>query len=168
MKNEYYTSTEISAITGLSQRQITYRAKLINATKELLYKDTTGQFKIHRLLLPRFKKKEKKEIEIYAFSSDLPKGYTEPRIIEAMSFMLSQCNHYTKLEYSIEQKDATGELHIHSILTTENKTDFYNKMKESFGSQPHKYKTLFDRELWLQYITKYGTEIITITNKKTN
>ncbi|WP_264552987.1 hypothetical protein [Flavobacterium sp. N2038] len=168
MQNEYYNTTQISNLTELDPRQILYIIKQINTTNDLLFKNKRGEYQIHRLLLPRFKKSENKRIKHFAYSTDLPKGYTEKQLVDLMKYVLSLCKDYTRIELSIEQKNKNGELHIHSILSTKNKTDYIRNMALVFGSHSYKCSKLFDRQNWVSYCTKYGTELITITNKKTN
>jgi hypothetical protein len=168
MQNEYYTTSQIAGLTGLNNNQVIYRAKKIITTKDLLFIDNSGTWRIHKLLLHEFKKVEKNIPTEYSYTANLPHDLSEKEIANVMKWVVSLCMSNVKLEYTIERKKKDNFNHIHAVLTTRNLNEFKKNMKLAFHTQGYKHDLLYDRERWLKYITKDGHQIITITNKKTN
>lgn len=160
---EYYSIKEIAEEKGISIKTVRRKIKEIDVSKELLHKGKNGIIKIHHLLLPRFGKKKQSNNE-FAYSLDLP-NYDEKDVYKLLTHVVNQIDTPTKIEYVTERKKAKNMLHIHSIITTGNKQKFLDEMHLYFSENSYKIKPLFDREGWIEYITKQNKNIITITNK---
>jgi hypothetical protein len=163
--NEYMTVKEIAIEVGLSTQSIRKRLNNINNNELLLHKTSNGEYKIHRLLLPKFAAiKMSKE---FSYSLDFDKGYTDNDIHNVMNYILSLLNDFEiTIQYVIEQKKKDNTPHIHGIIKGITKTNFIKYVHNGVINKSFMIKPMYDVKGWLNYITKESKEIITISNIK--
>lgn len=163
--NEYMTVKEIAIEVGLSTQTIRKRLKNISNNKLLLHTTSTGEYKIHRLLLPKFAaKKISKE---FTYTLDFDNGYSDNDIHNVMNYILSLLNDFEiTIQYVIEQKKKDNTPHIHGIIKGITKTNFIKYVHKGAINKSYMIKPMYDVKGWLNYITKESKEIITLTNIK--
>lgn len=171
IKKEYYTVNEVSKYyqtTTRNVRRIIYNLKE-DSNENLLRKDNNDIWEIHQLLLPKFKPQRIRKCEYYALTIYPTYNYSQKVINEMMKF-ISNNSSDTKLEinYAIEESK-TKDLHhhIHCYIKSDKKRELMKLIKESFYKIDYKEDEIYDLEGWKNYITKEGTQIITL-NKKEN
>lgn len=168
---EYYSVSEISKLNDMTARNI---RKIIaglqnDKNKSLLYKDANNAWRIHHLLLPNFKRKRTKVKKYHAITIDPVESYSMDEIIERLSQVARMLDD-SSLEFNIiiEQKAANGLNHIHGYYHTAKKRALMNGLKFWFPSMSYHVTEVYDLEGWINYMTKNGDELITITKKIEN
>jgi hypothetical protein len=171
IKKEYYTVNEVSKYyqtTTRNVRRIIYNLKE-DSNENLLRKDNNDIWEIHQLLLPKFKPQRIRKCEYYALTIYPTDNYSQKVINEMMRF-ISNNSSDTKLEinYAIEaSKTKDLHRHVHCYIKSDKKRELMKLIKESFYQIDYKEDEIYDLEGWKNYITKEGTQIITL-NKKEN
>lgn len=165
--DEYLTVKQISKEYQVTTRYIRkIITSLINETSEnLLYKDPTQKWLIHRLLLPKFKPKRSKVPKYYALSIDPVAQYTETEIDVIMKFVLDNMgNDNIEVCYTIEKKKANGRNHVHCYVNCLQRKKLIEQVRLGFSSVSYHQQDIYDLQGWKNYITKDGTAIKTIKN----
>lgn len=166
--DEYLTVKEISKEYQVTTRYI--RKIIDNLSKEtnvnLLYKDETQKWLIHRLLLQKFKpKRATKTPKYYALSIDPISDFTENEIDTIMRFVLSNMqNDNVEVCYTVERKKANGRNHIHCYVNCQQRKKLIEQVRLGFSSVSYHQQDIYDLQGWKNYITKDGTAIKTIKN----
>lgn len=164
---EYLTASEISKEHKVSAR---YIRKLINEMLEedktnLIHKDNTNRWMVHRLLLPKFKSKRSKAKKYYALSIDPTANYDEEEIDKIMNFVVSNmADSPLEIHYTIERKKANGRNHIHCYIYCAQKKKLIENIRLGFSSVSYQQQEIFDLIGWKNYITKDGSTIKTLKN----
>lgn len=169
IKQEYYTVSELSKENDMSSRNI---RKIINTLKDktsnsLLYKDKNNTWRVHHLLLPKFKRRRRKYKQYIAFTIDPSAIYSEKEILERfreLVLMLDDDN--LELEIVIEKKAKNHRRHIHGYYRTLKKREIRRGLKFWFPEMSYHETKTYDMEGWKNYITKEGSNIITINKIK--
>lgn len=167
IKNEYMNVKEISQITLQSTRNVRRIIKRIEneVSKELLHQDNNSNWRIHHLLLGRFKPQRIRTDKYYALSIDPCYNYSDAEIDEIMRFVFSQMNdNKLEINYVIEQKKANSQNHIHCYVKCSNKKKLMQCIKLGFSKVSYHQSPIFDLNGWKQYITKDNNEIKILKN----
>jgi hypothetical protein len=165
-KKEYYTVNEVSKYyqtTTRNVRRIVYSLKE-DSNDNLLRKDNNDKWEIHQLLLTKFKPQRVRKCKYYALTIYPTDNYSIKVINEVMRFINDNSSD-SKLEinYSIEpSKTKDSHHHIHCYIKSDKKRELMKLIKESFYKIDYKEDEIYDLEGWRNYITKEGTQIITL------
>lgn len=163
MNKEYLTVNEVSKMVQLTPQQVRRRIKTINTISSLLYKDN-GEYKIHHLLLPQFRRK--KQLKVFAYTQDF-KGYSDKNIMVVMDDLINRLDaNDVTIQYTIEKKKKDQTPHIHAIVEGVGSSHFIKIIRLMFGNISYKVDAIFNRLGWLEYIVKENNKIITITKNK--
>jgi hypothetical protein len=159
-KKEYYTVKEVSKLVGLTPQSIRRRLTTITTTKDLLFR-LDGTWYIHQLILYKFKRK--RITNEFAYSLDFPSTYTNEDIDTILTYIVNDFGSDTiTIDYTIEKKKKNGAPHIHAVVNTSNKRLFEKKVKILLGGNSYHIQAIYNKNKWLEYITK---EVATITRK---
>lgn len=167
INNEYLNVKEISVYTSQSTRNVRRIISRIEGEvgAELLYQDKNNTWRVHKLLLGRFKPQRIREHNYYALSVDLCHNYTEDEIAVVLRFAVEQMtNVQIEINYVVEQKKKNGQNHIHCYVKCSNKKKLLQSIRLGFLSVSYCQSEIFDLNGWKQYITKNNTIIKTLTN----
>jgi hypothetical protein len=165
-KKEYYTVNEVSKhyqTTSRNVRRIIYALKE-DSNENLLRKDNNDIWEIHQLLLPKFKPQRIRKCKYYALTIYPTDNYS-PKVITKMMRFICNNSSDTKLEmnYSIEaSKNKDFHHHMHCYIKSNKKRELMKLIRESFYKIDYKVAEIYDLEGWKNYITKEGTQIITL------
>lgn len=170
MKKEYYKVYEVSKMFKISSRHVRAKIKNLKESGEFnnrIEKDGEGQWLIHHLTLPLFKRKRKEKNTYYALTLTFDNNYTNSNIESVIQWV---CNR-TGLEniefyYTIEKGMKAEKTHIHSFTNCNKKRSLIENLRLGFSNVGYKEAPVFDLEGWKNYITKDGNNIITVKNKK--
>jgi hypothetical protein len=156
---EYLTTKEIAIETNQSTRNVRYILNKLDVPPTMLFKDATGTYQIHHLLLPRFAPLVTGKEKCYALSFDILNTNSKVDIVKIMNHIISELND-VKIKYSIEIKN-NGMKHIHSMIEGVSKTIMKEKIRKYFHENTRVYVMgIYDKQGWLKYISK-ESEIIT-------
>jgi hypothetical protein len=167
INNEYLTVVEISKEYKVTTRNIRrIISELVKVkSKELLYKDQSGQWRVHRILLSYFKPKRVKKQQYYGLTVDPSGRYSSKDIDEIMMFVLEKMdNPNIEINYVVEQKKANGKNHLHCFINCNQKKKLIENLRLGFSNIGYHQTDIFDLERWKQYITKDGGQIKTLKN----
>lgn len=167
-EKEYLKVFDIVCIHLQSARNV---RRIINElvkkkSSNLLYKDTNGEWNIHRLLLPYFKPKRRKPMRYFALTIDPVQSYSKDEINEIMLYVCDTFHKDVEVNYVIEAKKATGKNHLHCFVQCNQKKKFIESMKLAFSSISYYESKIFDLEGFKAYLRKDGQEIMNITKTK--
>ncbi|SHF91366.1 hypothetical protein SAMN05444372_101150 [Flavobacterium micromati] len=171
INNEYLNVKEISVHTSQSTRNVRRIISRIQGevAAELMYKDKNNTWRVHKLLLGRFKPQRIREHKYYALSIDLCHDYSEDEIEVVLRFAIEQMDDVpVEMNYVIEQKKANGQNHIHCYVRCNNKKKLLRCIRLGFSAVSYHQSGIFDLVGWKQYITKDNNKIIKIDNFKKN
>ena len=121
IKNEYLTVSEISKLYNVSKRNIRRIInKIIDVTNNnLLGKDNNGIWRVHRMLLNRFKPQRVRKQSYYALTIAPCANYSESDIDVIMQFIADNVgSDNIEINYSVEQKKANNQKHVHCYITS--------------------------------------------------
>lgn len=166
-QNEYLTVKEISTKYEMSTRNVRrIISKLMgNCSETTLYKNKNNQWQIHHLLVSKFKPQRKRKNKYYALSIDPCSNYTNEDIDMIMGFVYEQMNDNSlEINYVIEQKQINGRNHLHCFIKCFNKKKLLDCFRLGFSRISYHESAIFDLVGWKKYITKDGSQIVTITN----
>lgn len=167
IKNEYLDVKTISQMTKQSTRNVRRIIAKIEkeVSTELLHRDKNNCWLVHRLLLGRFKLQRIRAEKYYALSFDPCHHYSENEINEILKFVFEQMkDDNLEINYTIEQKKANGQNHIHSYIKCNNKRKLIESIRLGFSTVSFKQAPIFDLEGWKRYITTDGSTITTLKN----
>lgn len=167
IKNEYMNVKEISQITLQSTRNVRRIIKKIESevSKELLHQDNNSNWRIHHLLLSRFKPQRTRLNKYYALSIDPCYNFSETEIDEVMKFVFDQMSDNTlEINYVIEQKKANNQNHIHCYVKCSNKKKLMQCIRLGFSQVSYHQSPIFDLNGWKNYITKVNNTIKILKN----
>lgn len=168
-QNEYKTVKEISTKFDMSTRNVRrIISKLTdNCSEATLYKDKNHEWQIHHLLVPKFKPQRTRKNKYYALSVDPCANYTKSDIDVVMRFVYEQMgDDVLEINYVVEQKKSNNQNHLHCYVKCSNRKKLIECFKLGFSRISYHESVIFDLNGWKQYITKDGSQIITL--KKTN
>lgn len=167
IKNEYLSVREISQLTEQSTRNVRRIIQKLegDVTKELLHLDNNNHWKIHNLLLGKFKPQRIRLNKYYALSVDPCNNYSESDIDKIIEFVAKQMGE-TKLElnYVVEKKKKNNQNHIHCFVKCTNKRKLIQTFRIALSKMSYHQSDIFDLESWKGYITKENNEIKTLKN----
>ena len=166
-QNEYLTTKEISIKYDMTTRNVRkIISKLTESCSEAtLYKNKNGEWQVHHLLVPRFKPQRKRRNKYYALSIDPCAKYSESDINVVIKFVYEQMNDDSlELNYVIEQKKSNNQNHLHCFVKCPDKKKLLDLFKLGFSRISYRESIIFDLEGWKGYITKDGSQIITLKN----
>ena len=169
MKNEYLSVSEISKLYNVSRRNIRRIInKIVDVTNNnLLGKDNNGFWRVHRILLNKFKPQRVRKPTYYALTIDPCAYYSESDIDVIMQFIADNVGDDSiEINYSVEQKKANNQNHVHCYIKSGKKKKIVEMATLGFSSVSYKEAEIFDLEGWKNYITKDGSQIKTIKNGK--
>lgn len=167
IKNEYMSVKEVSKITQQSTRNVRRIIKRIEGevNKELLHQDNNNNWRIHHLLLSRFKPQRIRVNKYYALSVDPCYQYSESEIDEILRFIVEQMGEINiELNYVIEQKKANNQNHVHCFVKCSNKKKLLQCIRLGFSQVSYHQSLIFDLASWKNYITKDNNNIKTLKN----
>lgn len=165
---EYLTINEVAIKHQVSTKTVLRRIKhlLSDVSPLMLYKDKGYTWRIHHLLIPKFRPKYKEKIKTYAFSIDPCEFYSEEDIHKIMDFVFENvCDNNLEIEYVVEQKVSNSKNHIHCLLTTENKQKILESVRLAFGKVSYKLIPAYDKAGWKGYMMKYIKHLKQLGNK---
>lgn len=166
--NEYLNVKEISKKTLQSTRNVRRMIKKLEGeiSSELLHQDKNHNWRIHHLLLSRFKPQRVRANKYYALSIDPCHDYSEQEIDAVMQFIIEQMGESDiEVNYVIEQKRANGQNHIHCFVKCGNKKKLLQSIRLGFSQVSYHQSAIFDLGSWKQYITKDGNNIKTLKSE---
>lgn len=166
-KNEYLDVKTISKETKQSARNVRRIIKKIEneVNTELLYQDKNNCWQVHQLLLGRFKPQRTRTDKYYALSLDPCYHYSKQEIREIMIFVCQQMkDECSEIHYTIEQKKANGQNHLHCYIKCANKRKLIDCFRLGFSRLSYYQSPIWDLEGWKQYMTKDGNTIDTLKN----
>lgn len=163
MKKEYYTTSELAKLKCTTTTKVRKIINKISTTKDLLYQKN-GIYYIHHLLLPKFDVLNEKENKEFAYTLDIPVTYSDNDVKTILKYIVNEIDLPTTIQYVTEKKKANNMNHLHAIVTTKSKKKFLTKMYDYFYNCHYHTSPIFDRNGWINYITKENKNIITITN----
>lgn len=169
IQNEYLNVREISVRTSQSTRNVRRKIKKLVAevNEELLHQDKNNNWRIHHLLLSRFKPERVRTNKYYALSIDPCYDYSEQEIDTVMQFIIEQIGVSSiELNYVIEQKKANSQNHIHCFVKCSNKQKLLQSIRLGFSKVSYHQSDIFDLTGWKEYITKENNNIKTIKKNK--
>jgi hypothetical protein len=167
IKNEYLSVREISQLTEQSTRNVRRIIQKLegDVTKELLHLDNNNHWKIHNLLLGKFKPQRIRSNKYYALSVDPCNNYSESDIDKIMEFIAKQMGETNlELNYVIEEKKKNNQNHIHCFVKCSNKKKLLESIRLGFSKVSYHQSYIFDLASWKNYITKDNNSIKTIKN----
>ncbi len=162
IEKEYYTVQEVSKKMETCSRNI---RKTINKIKntvgsELLYKDVNNRWKIHHLIIPKFKRKNKRKPKYYALSMDPVNNYTVKEIESIIEFVCEQMKETSiEINYVIEPKIANGRHHLHCYVNCGKKRKLIEQFQLGFSQLSYQQNEIYDLERWKNYMIKDGEKI---------
>jgi hypothetical protein len=165
-EKEYYTVNEISKYyksTSRNVRRIIYTLRE-ESSENLLRKGSNDKWEIHQLLLPKFKPQRVRKSKHYALTICPNDNYSIKVINEMMRFICdNSSDSELEINYSIEaSKTKDLHHHIHCYIKSDEKRELLKLIRESFYKIDYKEEKIYDLEGWKNYITKEGTQIITL------
>lgn len=165
-KKEYLRVSEIAKLRGMTSRNV---RKIITELSEfknedLLRKNKAGQWEVHHLLEPKFKRKRKFKQEYFALSFKTYKEYKSEEISKILERVFSDIDDPSlEIHYTIEKRKANGQPHVHSFIKTSNKKrELFKTLKLLFSNMSYHESKIFDLKQWQAYITKEGSPIISL------
>lgn len=165
INNEYMNVKEISLLTEQSTRNVRRIIKKLEGevTKELLHQDNNNNWRVHHLLLKRFKPQRVRKNKYYALSIDPCHNYSENEIDEILKFVMEQMDDPNfELNYVVEQKKANNQNHIHCYVKCGNKKKLLNNIRLGFSNVSYHQSAIFDITGWKNYITKDNYNVKTL------
>ncbi len=165
IENEYLTVKEISIRTLQSTRNVRRRIKKLECEvgKELLHQDKNHNWRVHHILLSRFKPQRVRANKYYALSIDPCYYYSEAEIDAVMAFIIEQMGESgIELNYVVERKKANDQNHIHCYIKCSNKKKLLQCVRLGFSKLSYHHSAIYDLGSWKQYITKDNNNIKTL------
>lgn len=169
IEKEYLNVQEISKKFKVTSRNVRRIISELAKEKseELLFKDSTNRWQVHRLLLPKFKPQRVRKQKFYALSIDPPNSYTTKEIDEIMEFVFTRMeNQNLEINYVVEKKKSNGNYHLHCFINCNQRKKLIENLKLGFSAISYHQTEIFDLEGWKGYITKDGNLIKTIKQEK--
>ena len=169
IEKEYLNVQEISKKFKVTSRNV---RRIISAlaeekSEELLFKDSTNIWQVHRLLLPKFKPQRVRKQKYYALSIDPPNSLTTKEIDEIMEFVFDRMeNQNIEINYVVEKKKSNSHHHLHCFINCNQKKKLIENLKLGFSNISYHQTDIFDLEGWKNYITKEGNLIKTLKNEE--
>lgn len=167
IKNEYLSVKEISKSTMQTGRNVRRIIKRLEGEvgTELLHQDNNNVWKVHHLLLSRFKPQRIKTNKYYALSVDPCHDYSVSEIEGIMKFVLEQMSDTsTEINYIIERKTSNNQNHIHCYVKCSNKKKLIQCIRLGFSQVSYCQTGIFDLAGWKNYITRNNDEIKILKN----
>lgn len=167
IKNEYMSVKEISKNTMQTGRNVRRIIKRLEGEVplELLHQDNNNVWKVHHLLLSRFKPQRIRTEKYYALSIDPCYNYSVNEIDSIMHFVLEQMSGITtELNYVIEKKAANNQNHLHCYVKCNNKKKLIQCIRLGFSKVSYCQTGIFDLAGWKNYISKNNNEIKLLKN----
>ena len=166
-EKEYLTVNDISKHYKTTSRNVRRIASKLQEDKNeyLIYK-YDGQWKVHHLLLAKFKPQRLRTSKYYALTIRPNIKYSREVLKEMMKMVYKECNDDTlEINYTIEEsKRLDNHHHIHCYIKTKRKRELTKHIKDMFFKIDYKQNNIYDLESWIGYITKGGSPIITLKN----
>lgn len=165
IRNEYMNVKEISLITEQSTRNVRRIIKKLEGevAKELLHQDKNNNWKVHHLLLKKFKPQRVRKNKYYALSIDPCHNYSENEIDEILKFVMEQMDDPSfELNYVVEQKKANNQNHIHCYVKCSSKKKLLQCIRLGFSKVSYHQSGIFDITGWKNYITKDNNNVKTL------
>lgn len=165
INNEYMNVKEISLLTEQSTRNVRRIIKKLEGevTKELLHQDNNNNWRVHHLLLKRFKPQRVRKNKYYALSIDPCHNYSEKEIDEILKFVMEQIDDPNfELNYVVEQKKVNNQNHIHCFVKCSNKKKLLQCIRLGFSKVSYHQSGVFDITGWKNYITKDNNNVKTL------
>lgn len=165
LKNEYLTVKDISNKYMMSTRNVRRIISTLenNCSESTLYKDKNNHWRVHHLLISKFKPKRIRAKKYYALNIDPTYKYSVLEIDEIILWVFGQLeDDRAEINYVVEQKHTNGHNHIHSYVTCSNKRKLINCFRLGFGQLSYLESVIFDLNGWKQYITKENNNIKTL------
>lgn len=164
---EYLSVIEISKHQKVSTRQIrniiTRLAK--EKSEELIYKDSTNRWMVHRLLLPKFQPQRILKQKYYALTIDPPINYSVADIDVIMSFVIGKMeNPNVEINYLVERKKSNNKNHLHCFINCNQKKKLIENLRLGFSNLSYHQTEIYDLQGWKNYILKDGGQLKTLTN----
>ena len=162
MTKEYYKVYEISKMYKITTRYVRAKIKELKKTEKFnnrIIKDNNGQWLIHELTLPNFKRQRKQKQPYYALTLDFKTNYSTKDIEQIIKFV---CNNSSmdnlEFYYTIEIGSLRGKNHIHAYTNNRSKTELIKNLRLGFSDVGYKETPIFNLEGWKNYITKNGNK----------
>lgn len=169
IQNEYLNVREISIRTSQSTRNVRRKIKKLVAevNEELLHQDKNNSWRIHHLLLSRFKPLRIRKIKYYALTIDPCFNYTELEIDRIMEFVIEQVQETgIEINYVIEKKKSNNQNHIHCFVKCNNRNKLLQSIRLGFSQVSYHQSDIFDLGGWREYISKENNNIKTIKKQE--
>ncbi|NEV94169.1 hypothetical protein G3567_08435 [Psychroflexus sp. YR1-1] len=165
-KKEYLRVSEIAKIKGMTSRNV---RKIITELSEfknedLLRKNKAGQWEVHHLLEPKFKRKRNYKQKYFALSFKTYKEYKPKEISKILEHVFREIDDPSlEIHYTIEKRKANGQPHVHGYVKISNKKrELFKTLKLLFANMSYHESQIFDLNGWKKYITKEGCTIISL------
>ena len=169
MEKEYYRVYEISKMNTITARYVRSKIKELVDTGKFtnrITKDSEGQWLVHHLALPNFKRIRKPKQPYYALTVTFNSNYTRKNVEDVMKWVFDSTGiDGLEMHYSIETGAIAGKKHVHSFTNCNQKRKLMTNLKLGFSEVGYKEVPIYDLEGWKNYITKDGNKIITLNKK---
>lgn len=159
----YFSSKELSKKIGLSTRHVRrlIRKQSLDLDDEsLIYKDKkSGCWYVHESIVDSFRPKniQRKKKE-YALTIDTSDNINENDLISYTNYVLDASkNIVEEVDYTIDFKKKNHKPHLHMLVTCNDRTALIRNFRDMMGSISFKEKPVYDREGWINYMTKNNT-----------
>ncbi|PQJ31915.1 hypothetical protein BST92_08235 [Nonlabens arenilitoris] len=168
MEKEYYRVHEISKMYKITSRYVRTKIKQLKDSGKFnnrIEKDSEGQWLVHHLALPLFKRQRKQKQPYYALTVTFNNDYTNKDVETVMNWVCDRTGlNDLEFYYTIEKGLKTDKTHVHSFTNCKTKRKLIENLRLGFSKVGYKEVPVYDLEGWKNYITKEGNKIIEIKN----
>jgi hypothetical protein len=167
-KKEYYYVNEICKLKKMTARNVRAIITKLDVDKSdyMLRKAKDGVWEVHHLMLPLFERQRQKENNYYALTIDPVYDMSEKDINSIMDFVFTTTGEPNlEINYVVHSKIANGRNHIHAYVKTKQKRKLESAIKLCFSNSSYKLTDVFDLNGWVEYITRTGAQIITLSKE---
>lgn len=161
--NDYLKVAEIAKEKKITTRTVRNKIqKLIGVVGDSkILKDANNEYRIHKSILNKFEPERIHKTKHVAITIDPIFNYTTEDLKKIMVWVSDMVNDEVEINYSIEQKKANGNNHLHIYTEKSVSNKFLKCAKVAFPKMSYHQVEIYDLDGWKSYMAK-ETKIITI------
>ncbi len=154
--NDYLKVAEVAKEKKITKRTVRNKIqKLIGLVGDgKILKDKNNEYRIHKSILNKFEPLRVHQTKYTAITLDPIYKYTTEDLKKIMIWILELMKVEVEINYTIEQKKANGQNHLHIYTAKEMSHKFLKCAKVAFPKMSFHLADVYDLDGWKSYMSK--------------